>query len=246
MPYIHQNNKNLTKVTFICCVFNEIKIAPANLTKLIAALSKVNFLYEIILIDNASSDGTSEWIKLVKYKNIKKIFNSHNIGKGGSIKKGIIHAKGDIAVIFDLDGEYLVEDAIYGIEFLNKSNATVSLASRTLGQRKIFLYALNFYGVMAINFFINILYKKRLTDTATGLKIINTEFFKHNKLLFNGFNVDFEIVCLALSNNLIVNEYCGSYFPRSKKQGKKINAFRDGISSLFVIFVTFFRHLAKD
>ena len=225
-------------VSFICCVWNEINLAPKNLKKMHEHLDKCSFKYEIIIIDNFSTDGTREWIADLSDPHTVKILNDVNIGKGGSIRIGIDNAIGKTSVIFDLDGEYSIEDALVGIALIEKTSATVLLASRTIDGSKTYIYLQNYLGVKFITWLINILFGAKLTDTATGLKIIETCFFKQNKLRFSGFNVDFEIVCLALKRRRQVIEYKGSYFPRSKERGKKIKAVKDGLESLFAILTT--------
>jgi len=225
--------------SFICCVWNEINRAPDELDKLIHTMSDNNLLdiAEILLIDNDSSDGTREWIKSLDYPgvNLKKILNSTNIGKGGSIRTGIINSSGSIAAIYDLDGEYVSTDALIGFDEMRKTSSVMSLASRTLDGRSDYVYFKNFIGVRFLSEYINILYNERLTDTATGLKILNTSFFKENLPRFNGFNVDFELICITLNNRQNVSEYNGQYYPRSLSEGKKIRAFRDGFASLIAI-----------
>ena len=83
-------------------------------------------------------------------------------------------------------------------------------------------------GVRFLTWIINFLYRSQLTDTATGLKLFRTNFYKNLDLWFNGFNVDFEIVCLALNRNASVKEFEGSYNPRSKSQGKKLTLSKMG------------------
>ena len=223
------------EVTFLCCLWNEINRAPIQLNNLIKVLNKKKFFYEIIIIDNNSSDGTREWLRKIKFENVIKVYNIKNIGKGGSIRKGIEIAKSNIIVIFDLDGEYLPENSLVGIKKIEKTNAAVVLASRTLDGSRNFIYIQNYMGVKLITWVINKLFKVNLTDSATGLKIINTNFFKTHKLKYSGFNVDFEIVALALKHGMKVEEYVGYYLPRSKEDGKKIKAVRDGIASIYAI-----------
>ncbi len=230
-------SNRLIKITFICAVWNEFKRAPNELENLTNELKANNLLdsSEIIIIDNFSKDGTREWALEQENEFVKVILNEKNIGKGGSIKKAISHAKGTIGVIYDLDAEYLSSDAIQGIKLIKKSRAAIVLASRTLDGRAEYVYLQNYLGVRLITELINFLYDKRLTDTATGLKILDLNFYKRERIVFNGFNVDFELVCLALNKNKKVKEFNGQYFPRSKKEGKKIKALRDGFSSLIAI-----------
>lgn len=226
-------------VTFICCVWNEIERAPDELSKVIECLSESELSYEILLIDNCSTDGTRDWVANVSYPSVTGVLNDTNLGKGGSIKKGIGLAHGAVSIIFDLDGEYLIEDAITGYAHVRDSGATVALASRTLGGRAKYIYFQNYIGVMFLTYLINILYSVKLTDSATGLKLLDTNYFKTCKLRYSGFNVDFELVCAALNKGKIVSEYPGAYFPRSKTEGKKIKAVKDGVSSVFAILTTF-------
>lgn len=228
-------------VSFICCVWNELNRAPAQLNIMQECLANSRIDYEIIIVDNCSTDGTREWIVGLNDPNVVKILNEENIGKGGSIRRGIQRARGQTSVIFDLDGEYVFEDALVGVKFLEGSNATVSLASRTIDGSKTYVYLQNYLGVKFITWVINVLFGATLTDTATGLKILETDFFKRHGLHYNGFNVDFEIVCVALKYGRLVNEYKGCYFPRSKSEGKKIKAFKDGVESLFAILTTYLR-----
>ncbi len=235
--------ETIVKVSFICCVWNEINKAPKELDRLITVI-KDNYsdkTYEIILIDNNSSDGTKEWMQSLQIECIRKIFNKNNIGKGGSVRIGIDQAVGQFAAIYDLDGEYSPEDSIEGAKVLQKTNASIALGSRILDGRADYIYLENYIGVRLITEYINCLYNERLTDTATGLKALDLSFFKSQRFSFTGFNVDFELVCLALNKNKNVVEYNGKYFPRSKADGKKLKAIKDGISSVIAITYTAFQ-----
>ena len=61
---------------------------------------------EIIIIDNCSTDGTREFLKKINDDELIIIFNKQNIGKGGSLSKGIALATGQITLIQDADLEY--------------------------------------------------------------------------------------------------------------------------------------------
>ena len=63
------------KVTFICCVFNEISIAPKELSKVLKKLDRSGLDFEIIIVDNCSFDGTSDWIRKLKHAKILPIVN---------------------------------------------------------------------------------------------------------------------------------------------------------------------------
>ena len=66
--------------------------------------------YEIIIVDNNSTDGTIQKLRELKkknvYKNIRFIFNKNNLGKGGSVKKACKISKGKYCCIFDIDECY--------------------------------------------------------------------------------------------------------------------------------------------
>ena len=66
--------------------------------------------YEVIIIDNCSTDGTREWIESISQPNVITILNDTNLGKGGSIKLGISAANGDYILIHDPDLEYSTKD----------------------------------------------------------------------------------------------------------------------------------------
>ena len=237
---ITKNKKTI--FSFICCIYNEINVAPAELNKLIKIIKKNNLekKSEILLIDNNSNDGSREWIDSLSNNLVRKKLNKINIGKGGSIKIGIKESRGLIGIIYDLDGEYKAEDAIKGCKILKKTNSTICLSSRILNQKPNHIYFINYVGVIFLTKIINFIYKVKLTDTATGLKIIDIAFYKKNMPKFNGFNVDFELVCIALNKRKFITEYSGNYIPRTVQEGKKIKAFKDGILSLFTIIFTFF------
>lgn len=222
-------------VSFICCLWNEYDRAPLELRKLLGTLSNVEFKWEILLIDNFSTDGTRDWMRGLDVPGVVKIFNESNLGKGGSIQKCIDAAVGGISVIFDLDGEYDSIDAIKGVGIFEEKSPVVLMASRVLAGRQVYIYYINYIGVRFLTWLINFLFGSSLTDSATGLKLFRTDFFKRNRLACTGFNADFEIVCLALRSRESVIEFAGSYHPRTAAEGKKIRAIKDGLQSIFAI-----------
>lgn len=237
-----EDSTKFPEISFICCVYNEVERAPCQLKLLLDELNTSNLLNrtEIFLLDNSSNDGTKQWAEEEGSKNdsVISILNNSNLGKGGSIKKALQLASGRYCIIYDLDGEYCAKDAINGISIVTEKTSlspTLLLASRTLDGSARYIYFKNYLGVRLLSELINLLYGSRLTDAATGLKILETCFYKANKMQSNSFDTDFEIVCIALSKRKNVSEYPGWYCPRSIKEGKKLKAFSDGISSLFVI-----------
>jgi undecaprenyl-phosphate 4-deoxy-4-formamido-L-arabinose transferase len=90
-------------ISVVIPVYNEEEAIGAVLDELIAVLKDKT--YEIIVVDDGSSDNTA---KVVQEKRVKLIPHPHNMGYCAAIKTGIKNAANDLILIIDGDGSYPV------------------------------------------------------------------------------------------------------------------------------------------
>ena len=221
-------------ISILCPVYNEIPFIEEALSKLLQDLKSCSDEYEVLVIDNCSTDGTESFLRNYSHKNVHTIFNEENIGKGGSVQKGIKHSNGDLIAIFDLDLEYCSKDLVHILNTFYALNSSLVLGSRLINQ-KIYLYYTYYLGNIFLTKIINILFGSNISDAATAIKVMKKNVFDKIDLQNNGFALDFEIVCKILKTHSDVSEVPITYSPRSKAEGKKVRAVSDGLSSLAVI-----------
>ena len=228
------------KLSIIVCVLNEIKTIEKILQKINDVELSNNIQKEIIVIDNNSIDGTKEFLQKIQIsENLKVFFQKKNFGKGNSIIKGIEKSSGDLIVFQDADLEYDPNNYNKLINHLIKNNLDAVFGSRIKNNEIHFHYKINRFAVVLLTKLINFLYRGSFTDTATNHKLIKSEVLKKLNLVSKSFNLDFEISLKLAKYKYSYDEIPIEYYPRTYKEGKKINLL-DAIQSFFVILYHFF------
>jgi dolichol-phosphate mannosyltransferase len=231
-------NKEKYEVSIVCCYYNEINILRKKFKNFIDETRNFNFTFEIIIADNNSSDGTTNFLKEIvsqKIKDLKVIFNPKNIGKGGSIKKCSEMAEGKYIAVFDLD-EYYTDDLKSGIQIIKNKELDFLVGSRALVKKK-YVYGRNYYGVIFLTKLINFFFKTNLTDAAGATKIYKKENYDQININTNGFDFEFDLICKFAKMNYKIDEYPAKYEPRTFAEGKKVRAIRDGTKILITILL---------
>lgn len=216
------------KLSVIVPVFNEEKTVGKMLSKLI----KVADVYEVIVVDDGSSDNSAKEINKITSKKIQ-LFSKKNGGKGSAIRFGLTKVSGSHVLIQDADLEYDPEDIPILTEPVKKGKAEVVYGSRFLGPHLNLLYW-HRVGNGLLNFLINILFNTTLSDMETCYKLIPTEQLRAIKLQANAFDIEPEITCRLLKRGIRIYEVPISYVGRDHSQGKKIT-WRDGFAAVWVI-----------
>ena len=228
--------------SIICCYYNEINILQKKFNKFFEYSLTLDFDYEFIFIDNNSTDGTKEFLKKEEQKkreNFFFIFNDKNIGKGGSIKKGLSEIDKDYAIVFDID-EYELSDLKKINTIINREDFDFLIGSRIFENKPNFIYKKNYYGVKFLTFIINFLFKLKLTDAAGATKMIKMSEYRKYFFSTNKFDLEFDILCRFAKNKKKISEFPSNYEPRTYKEGKKLRAFKDGFTILIAILKNFF------
>jgi len=231
----------MKKLTVIIPVYNEERFIQAILEKVLAVKLIEGIEKEIILIDDASVDGTFELIQSFVDKHPKtgmRVFkHQKNKGKGAAIKKGIQEAKGDCIIIQDADLEYDPQEYNLLLEPIHKGCADVVYGSRFVGSnphRVMFVW--HSIGNKLLTAFSNIFTDLNFTDIETCYKVLRTDIAKQLKLKENRFGFDPEITAkIAKIPDIRIYEVGISYYGRTYKEGKKIS-WRDGLRVVFCIF----------
>lgn len=104
-----QANTSLHKISVIIPVFNEKDAISATFASLEAVLFKAQIEYEIISVNDGSTDGSDALLDSLNMKNFSVIHHTINRGYGASLKTGITHAQHPWILITDADGTYPIE-----------------------------------------------------------------------------------------------------------------------------------------
>lgn len=94
-------------VTLVLACYNEALIFAQSVARIREAMDAGKFPYEIIFVDDASTDGTPELIRNIcrRAPSYHALFHSVNQGRGKTVADGIMHAKGSVVGYIDIDCE---------------------------------------------------------------------------------------------------------------------------------------------
>ena len=220
--------KDFKKVSIIIPAYNEESTIQELLKKVNAV--KLNLEKEIIFVNDGSTDLTLEIAKKAKIKNLK-IISKKNKGKGSAVKLGIKNATGDIFIIQDADLEVEPEDYSKLIKPILDKKTKVVYGSRWLNKKFKKDHKKILRNARAITLMTNILYGSKLTDEPTCYKIFHKDLKKLIlNLKGNRFEWEPEITAKLIRKKIKIIEIPMNFYPRTVKEGKKIN-WRDGIQA---------------
>jgi len=227
------------KLSIIICVYNERKTILDAIHQAHAA-DFPGWEREIIVVDNFSTDGTRDLLQEIDLADVRVVLHPCNLGKGASVRTGIAEASGDFFVVFDADLEYEADDLPRLAAEVVPGETVAVFGSRTLGGRRIYKYAKNYWGVRFLSAVTNLLYGSKLTDVAVGLKLVCLDVARALKLDGSDFDLDFELPCQLLKRGYDIREVPIAYHPRTFEEGKKLRAFHAGPGALWAIVKTRF------
>jgi len=157
--------------------------------------------YEIIVIDDGSSDNTFEEASRFAAENpcVKLIRNKTNLGKGGALREGFGASSGDRVVFIDADLDLHPSQLQVFFDYMRREDASVVIGSKRHPQSKLY-YPLHRKIVSAVYFFlIKLMFRLPIHDTQTGLKLFEREVLEKvfPQMLVKKFAYDLEMLVLA-------------------------------------------------
>lgn len=165
---------------------------------------KNKIIYEIIIINDFSTDKTLDVIKKISIKNKKiNFFNNRNKGLGGAINLGINKSKSKFIVIVMSDLSDSPEDILnyYNIIKTNKYDAI--FGSRFLKKSKIIDYPVKKLILNRVfNIFVKLIFNSDYNDFTNAFKIYKKSALKNIRpLISESFNIFLEIPLKIITRN---------------------------------------------
>ena len=221
------------KLSIIIPVYNEKNTLPA----VIDLVKKCNVPHkEIIIIDDGSTDGTTELLKNGLQKEVEKvIYQGKNQGKGAALRSGFSAATGDVIIIQDADLEYSPTDYGRILDPIFRGEADVVYGSRFIsGETRRVLYYWHYLGNRLITTLSNMFTNLNLSDIETCYKAFRSDLIQQITIEENRFGVEPEITAKLARLNPRIYEVGISYHGRTYEAGKKIG-WKDGIRAIYCI-----------
>lgn len=222
-------------VSVVIPAYNEEMGISKVLSDLKTILDNTHLQYEIIVVDDGSSDKTAEIVQ--KQDFIRLIQHPVNRGYGAALKTGIRAANGDLILITDADGTYPNEYIPKLLEYSGEYDMVVG--ARTGKKVHIPLYrrpAKLFLTKLA-----NYLVGTKIPDLNSGMRLFRREdSMKYFHILPSGFSFTTTITLSYLSDDFMVKYVPIDYHERHGSS--KIKPFRDGINFILLIVkaITYF------
>ncbi len=189
------------KVIIAMPAYNEEERIALSIEETIETFTQFGCSYEIIIIDDGSTDATYEKASLIarKYQNVYVKRNMANFGKGRALKKSFRFTTGDYIVFLDADLDLHPRQVQILFDVMRESGADIVIGSKRHPGSTIH-YPWHRKIISAVYFFlVKIMFGLPIKDTQTGLKLFKKEVLERvfPKVLIKKFAFDLELLVVA-------------------------------------------------
>ncbi len=214
-------------------VYNE----RSTILRIIEKVCALDFVKEVIVVDDGSTDGTRELLKAgMGDGRIRVFFHDKNRGKGAALRTGFAQATGEVVAVQDADLEYDPREFTEMIKPIAEGAADVVYGSRLTGGKPqrahLFWHRV---GNGFLTFVTDLLYNTTLSDMETCYKMFRKEVLETIRIDSDSFSVEPELTAKICKNKRWrIYELPISYYGRSYAEGKKIS-WRHGLAALWTL-----------
>jgi glycosyltransferase involved in cell wall biosynthesis len=217
-------------VSIVVPAFNEASRIGESIKKIDAYIQQSALSFEIIVVDDGSTDNTAEIVRDSRVKGLRLVQNYRNQGKGYTVRHGVLAASGEYVLFTDADLSAPIEELDKLLDVAVKKGADVVIGSRGLDRKYIEKHQsrLRELGGMCFNLMVRTFLGLQLYDTQCGFKLFRRE---RSRRVFEqqttfGFGFDPELLFLAKRNGLAI---CETSVRWSHAEGSKVNFMRDSV-----------------
>jgi glycosyltransferase involved in cell wall biosynthesis len=215
-------------------VFNE----AATVATLLRAVLAQPLVQEVIVVDDASTDGTWEALQTMARADARvRVFrHDRNLGKGAALRTGFACVSAPITVVQDADLEYDPAEypALVQPILANRADAVFGSRFQSAGAHRV-LYFWHYVGNKFLTLLSDMFTDLNLTDIEAGPKVFRTELLRRIRIEENGFGFEPEIIAkVSRIPGVRLYEVPVSYYGRTYAEGKKAG-WRDGLRALWCI-----------
>lgn len=223
-------------ISFIVPVYNEVKSIKEAVSTADDALRGVNCKYEIIFVEDGSTDGTREYLQKTKLpQNVKVLYHPRNKGYGAAIKTGVKNSVYDFIFIADCDGTYPLEKTKELAKPLLSGDCDMVVGARIGKGAEIPLVRRP--AKFILQALANYLTGEKIQDLNSGFRGMKKDIImKFMRLLPDGFSFTTTITLAMLTNGYNVRYIP---IPYNKRQGRsKIHPIADTVTFIKLIIRT--------
>ncbi len=213
-----QNSKK--RICIIIPAFNEEETIGDVILSIKKELKKSSFDAEVIVVNDASRDTTSQ---IASEKGALVINHILNSGSGGATATGLSYAEQngfDIAATMDADGQHSPKDVLKGIEEITRRKHDLLIGSRLINSEG--MSKVKVLGNKGLSFITYLLFRVNSTDSQSGLRIFSKRALEELQWETQGYEFCSEMLWRAKQIGLKISEYpiTAIYTEYSKRKGQ--------------------------
>lgn len=224
-------------ISVIIPVFNEALTVGNIIERLKAVMQSSSFRYELIVVDDCSTDSS---LAASKRHGVKVFSLKEHAGKGCALRTGFARARGSIIATIDSDGSHRPEELPRLLAPILQNRADLVIGSRYLSRKFSAARKFNVAGVRLFNFLIKLLIGASVSDSQSGYRAMKAEILKCINLKSREYEIESEMLVKIAKRGFRIMEVPITFEQRTYG-ASNLDPLVDGLKILLSIVFSFMK-----